>query len=156
MARLLLVRHAKSDWDAGASDRRRPLNSRGRRQAPATGEWIAEHVDGIDLAVVSVATRAQQTWELVGAPLDVARRIDSEQAYTFDGQELLDVVLALPEDASTVVIVGHNPAMEELVSLVTGEYARMVTSAVAVIDLPDWDSAASGDGTLVFAGRPSS
>ena len=152
---LILLRHAKSDWSAGLPDRRRPLNSRGRRQAPATGEWLAGEFDEVDLAVVSVATRAQMTWRLVSAELDpLPEVIDAEAAYTFDGQELLDIVEDLPESVSTVVLVGHNPALEELMEIATGRVVPMPTSAVAVLRFHQWADIGAGAGTVVAAGRP--
>ena len=155
MVRLILIRHAKSDWSVGAPDARRPLNARGRRQAPATGVWIGSRFDELDLAVVSVATRAQQTWELASAHLDPVPDVtNSEAAYTFDGDDLADVVAGLPESAATVVLVGHNPALEELIELATGTSVTMPTSAVAVLELDSWTAVAEGDGTVVAAGRP--
>lgn len=155
MARLILIRHAKSDWSAGAPDRLRPLSDRGRRQAPATGEWVAAQFDEVDLAVVSVAARAQQTWELVAAELDpLATVIDSEDAYTFDGADLADLVEAFPESAEAAILVGHNPALEELVQLATGRYAHLPTAAVAVLDLAGWAAVAGGTGAVLAAGRP--
>ena len=66
---LVVIRHAKSDWDVDAADRDRPLAKRGRRQAPPTGRWLAAQDLALDLAVVSPAARARQTWELVAAQL---------------------------------------------------------------------------------------
>lgn len=155
MTQLILIRHAKSDWSAGADDRHRPLNPRGTHQAPATGEWVAAQFDELDLAVVSVATRAQQTWELVAAHLDpLPEVIDSEEAYTFDGDDLADVVAALPSSVETVILVGHNPALEELIGLATRSSVPMPTSAVAVLELDGWETVADGTGTVVTAGRP--
>ena len=123
--RLILIRHAKSDWNAGVSDRDRPLNGRGRSQAPETGEWLAGRFGDVDLAVVSVAARARETWELVSRHLSAAEVCDAEDAYTFDGDDLADLVAGLPESASSVVLVGHNPAMEELIHLATGRFLPM-------------------------------
>lgn len=152
---LILVRHAKSDWGAGATDRERPLNDRGVRQAPATGEWAAGQFGEIDLAVVSVAERAQQTWRLVSQHLDPLPDVtDSEAAYTFDGEELADLVADLPDAASTVILVGHNPALEELIEMATGNFVPMPTSAVAVLRLNSWSGIGVGDGVVAAAGRP--
>lgn len=152
---LILVRHAKSDWGTAVADRHRPLADRGIRQAPHTGRWIAEHVDGVDLAVVSVATRARATWEKLAEHLDPAlRRTMSEKAYTFIGQDLADVVVDLPSAARTVILVGHNPALEELIEIATGTSVPMPTSAVAVLRLPSWRSVTDGTATVLAAGRP--
>ena len=67
---LILLRHAKSDWSGFEADHDRPLARRGRRQAPEAGRWLAGNVDRIDLAVVSTATRARTTWDLVAEELD--------------------------------------------------------------------------------------
>lgn len=152
---LVVVRHAKSDWDVPAGDRGRPLSARGRRQAPETGRWLARHLGQLDLAVVSVAARAQQTWELVAEqlPQPPAAR-EEEDAYTFSGDDLVDLVRDLPPDADRVALVGHNPAVEELVVRLTGEPVRMPTAALAVVALPAWD-AGPGLGRLRAAGRPS-
>ncbi|MDO5676211.1 MAG: histidine phosphatase family protein [Propionibacteriaceae bacterium] len=155
MATLILIRHAKSDWSAGVSDLARPLNSRGRRQAPATGDWVAGEFDEISLAVVSIATRAQQTWELVSAHLDpMPDVINSEAAYTFDGDDLAEIVAGLPTSAETVILVGHNPALEELIRMATGRWAEMPTSAVAVLEIDAWTNITDGAATLLAAGRP--
>ena len=65
---LILLRHAKSDWSGSAPDFDRPLAERGRAQAPLAGRWLANHVDRIDLAIVSPAERARETWELASVP----------------------------------------------------------------------------------------
>lgn len=149
---LIVVRHAKSDWSAPVADHDRPLAARGRRQAPDVGRWMAEHLDVPDLALVSTATRARQTWDLIAAQLPAPPPIRSEPgAYTYSGHELLDVLAGLPEDARTVVLVGHNPAVEELIEILTGQWARMPTSSLAVLTLPAWNART---GYLRAAGRP--
>ena len=132
------------------------MAARGRRQAPESGAWLAAHVP-IDRAVVSPAQRARSTWDLVAAEYGVAppATVDDD-AYTFDGHALLGIVRRLEDDDHTVAIVGHNPAMEELVHLLTGEWLPMPTACVAVIDLPGrWqDAARTGSATVVAHGRP--
>lgn len=157
MARtLVLVRHAKSDWSEPVSDRDRPLAKRGRKQAPAAGRWLAEHDIALDLALVSPARRAQQTWALVAEELgDAAPRVETvEDVYTFACEGLLDVIRALPEKVGGVAMVGHNPAMEEVVETLTGTWVAMPTAAIAVIELKSWKSAGPHAGSLVTAGRP--
>lgn len=153
---LILVRHGKSDWSGRHADVDRPLAARGRRQAPQTGRWLAGHVAGIDLAVTSPALRARSTWDLVAAELPRAPEVVvDERIYSWLGEDLLEVVRALPERARVVALVGHNPGLEELVGRLTGREARLPTSAVAVIALPGvWAGAGAGDATLETAGRP--
>lgn len=149
---LVVVRHAKSDWSVPVGDDERPLAPRGRRQAPEVGRWIAAHLDPLDLAVVSTATRARQTWELVAAELPTPPRTRAEPAaYTFSGHHLQELVSRLPADARTVALVVHNPAAEDLVEALTGRWVPLPTAALAVITLPAWDAEA---GHLQVAGRP--
>ena len=152
---LVLIRHAKSDWSANAPDLQRPLNGRGRRQAPESGRWLAKHLQPIELAVVSPAQRARSTWDLVSAELPEPPPITiDERAYTFDGRGLLPIIHGLNEELSTVALVGHNPAMEELASHVTGSWVTMPTSCIAVIGLSGpWSEAGPG-ATLLAHGRP--
>jgi phosphohistidine phosphatase len=153
---LILLRHAKSDWSGGEADIDRPLAQRGRRQAPEAGRWLAAHIDSIDLAVVSPANRARSTWDLASAELAVRppTRID-ERVYAASDDELLTVLRELPDDVATVVLVGHNPGIEDLASRLTGEWASMPTSALAVITLSgSWSSAGHHPAVLRAAGRP--
>ena len=153
---LILLRHAKSDWSGDETDIARPLASRGRRQAPDAGRWLAANLDRVDLAIVSPAKRARSTWSLVAAELDVhpRKRID-DRVYTASDQELLAVVRELPDDIETVVLVGHNPGIEDLASFLTGESVTMPTSALAVITLPGpWATAGRDSAVLQASGRP--
>jgi phosphohistidine phosphatase len=153
---LVLLRHAKSDWSGGEPDVRRPLAKRGRRQAPEAGRWLATNLGPVDLALVSPATRARRTWELARAELDVApeTRID-EQLYGATEEDLLDVVRRLDDHLTTVVLVGHNPGLEELATRLAGRWVSLVTSALAVLALPGpWSEAGARQATLRASGRP--
>ena len=155
---LILLRHAKSDWAGDEDDIDRPLAKRGVRQAPRAGRWLARSFDSIDLAVVSPANRARSTWEIASAELDEVPpvRID-DRAYAASASKLLGIVRDLADDALTVVLVGHNPGIEELASLLTGERVPMPTSAIAVIGLDgSWSAAGRSTGTLQASGRPPS
>lgn len=147
---LILMRHGKSDWSQPTTDRERPLNARGVRQAAEAGEWLEANAARLDLAVVSPAARAADAWQLASARLSCPPPVRvEEEAYTFDGLQLLGLVRSLG-DEEKVVLVGHNPACEELLELLTGEGAVMKTSALAVLELPSWRSS----GHLVAHGRP--
>jgi len=144
---LIVLRHAKSDWSGSERDHDRPLAKRGRRQAPEAGQWLAGHAGPIDLAVVSTAVRAQQTWALAAAELEVPPPIRSdERVYAVSGRALESVLDELPDELATVVLVGHNPGVEELVHRLTGEWVELPTSAIAVVDVTA--------GRVVAAGRP--
>lgn len=147
---LVVMRHGKSDWSVDVSDQDRPLTDRGRRQAAGAGRWLEEHGGAFDLALVSPAERAHAAWALAAAELSAPPPVRREpRAYTFDGLELMSLVRSLEEERR-VVLVGHNPACEELLVLLTGEQPQMRTSELAVVDLPDWRS----PGSLLAHGRP--
>jgi phosphohistidine phosphatase len=153
---LILLRHAKSDWSAGAADIARPLAGRGRRQAPEAGRWLNENVRGIDLALVSPAERARSTWHLVSAELDAPPRLALEdRLYAASGDALLAVVRELSDDLGTVALVGHNPGLEDLVVRLTGEWVRLPTSAIAVVGVRGgWATTGDTPATLRVSGRP--
>ena len=153
---LILLRHAKSDWSGDEPDVDRPLAERGRRQAPETGRWLNDHGPRPDLVLLSPAERARSTWHLVEAELDVPPRARTDdRLYAASVDDLLAVVRELSDDVGTVVLVGHNPGIEDLVSRLTGSEAAMKTSAVAVIDVPgSWAAAGERPATLRTSGRP--
>ena len=115
---LLLIRHAKSDWAAGAPDHERPLNDRGRREAPELGRRLAGLGLRPDLVVCSDATRAQQTWALAAAawpeppPLLVDPRL-----YDASRSEVLDVITGPPADVHVLACVGHEPTTSALATV---------------------------------------
>lgn len=157
MGTLVVIRHAKSDWSGNESDRERPLARRGQRQAPLSGQWLAESGLRLDRAVVSPATRARSTWDLVAAELaDPPPLLIEEDLYAFAAAPLLRVVRSFPETWRTVAMVGHNPGLEDLVEQLAGKYLAMPTSAVAVLELPGlWRTAGEGSSVRVLAyGRP--
>ena len=156
MGTLIVLRHGKSDWSRGEPDHLRPLARRGRRQVPEAGRWLADNVGAIDLAVVSPAERTRATWRLAGAELAVLPPVrEDDRVYAGTAHSLLDVLRELPSDVETVVLVGHNPGVEELVASLTGRQVPMPTSALAVIDLPGpWSTAGNTTGELRAQGRP--
>ena len=156
MTTLILLRHGKSDWSAGEPDHLRPLARRGRRQVPVAGRWLADNVGAIDLAVVSPAERTRETWRLAAAELAGPPPVrEDERVYAGSAQSLLGVVRELPAELATVVLVGHNPGLEDLVEHLTGRWLSMPTSALAVIDLSgSWTAADTGAAELRAQGRP--
>lgn len=134
---LILLRHAKSAWPDDTPDARRPLAGRGRRDAPAVGHWLREQAPPIDLVLCSTAARAAQTWDLVAAQLDPTPPVrHDERLYDAWADELLAVIRELPGTASTVVLVGHNPSLEDFLQLLTGAVELLKTSAIAVLTTP--------------------
>lgn len=153
---LILLRHAKSDWSGDEADIDRPLAKRGKRQAPEAGRWLRTNIDTIDRAIVSPARRARTTWALVSAELEATPRTEiDDRVYEATGDDLLTLVRGLPDDVGTVVLIGHNPSIEELTSRLAGELVPMPTSAIAVIVTSgSWATAGQGPTVLRAAGRP--
>jgi phosphohistidine phosphatase len=157
--KLILVRHAKSAWPDDVSDHDRPLAERGRRDAPAVGRWLAAHDDLPEVALVSSAVRAQETFALLNAEL--ARPIPlvvSEEVYGAGTGSLLDLVRALGEDLGSVMIIGHNPGIGMLAALLDERrsgHLDFKTSAIAIIDIGrHWTDADPGHGRLIAAAVP--
>jgi len=159
-ARLLLMRHAKSDYPVGVSDHDRPLNSRGQADAAAAAAWLAEQGTALlgdrPLVLVSSARRTQQTWQLAGAELGLPAMSEPRLFQASDHMylQILRDGLAL---ADTVLVIGHNPATESAARMLaatdsSAAYRAMLdkfpTSAIAVIDLPD-ASLTPGSGSLI-------
>jgi phosphohistidine phosphatase len=131
MVNLVILRHAKSAWPDGVPDLDRPLGERGLRDAPAAGRWLNQNVPTLDLAVVSPALRARQTWAHASAELDTPPEIREEPRMYFG--PLVNVVRDLPVEITTAIVVGHNPNLEGLTELLTGEPAEFKTSTIAVL-----------------------
>ncbi|MEZ5810086.1 MAG: histidine phosphatase family protein [Rhizobiaceae bacterium] len=119
---LFLLRHAKSSWDDPAlDDFDRPLAPRGLKAAPTMGREMASRGWVPDLALVSPAARAAQSWALVSAAFaDVPPTQFEENLYMATPQTMLGFVTGLDEAAEGIVLVGHNPGMEELALLLAG------------------------------------
>jgi phosphohistidine phosphatase len=113
--RLYLLRHAKSSWDDPAlDDHDRPLAPRGRKAAGRMARWIEEHELRPELAVCSTAVRARQTLELVLAALGEPEISYEEGLYHGWTDELLARIRALDDTTPSVLLVGHNPALQNL------------------------------------------
>ncbi len=147
MKRLLLLRHAKSAGkeDPTLTDHERPLAPRGERACAA----MAGHLAGteVDLVLCSTARRAVDTWEGVKGGVRAGEVRFEDELYTFDEEDLHERLAALGEGPDSVMVVGHNPALEMLIGDLTGEdVGKFPTAALAVI-APD-------DGELVSLTRP--
>ena len=155
--RLILTRHAKSDWsDEDLSDHDRPLNGRGRMAAAELGQWLASRDYLPDEVLCSDAARTRETWETVAAALPsapVPRLLpDLYEAGS-------DAVLALirATRGRTVLVIGHNPGLADLAARLVAEpphhadFARYPTAATLVVDfqVEAWEDAAPGQGSAM-------
>ncbi len=152
MKTLLLLRHAKSSWkETVLEDHDRPLNKRGRKDAPRMGRLLAELNLIPEYLVSSSAKRARKT----ATEVIEETRFRGESRFTFElyhaapGQ-LLNIVRELPSNYSRVLLIGHNPGLEEFLEHLTGNYTPLTTAALARVELPvqDWrqiDSSVKGE-----------
>lgn len=141
MVRLLLVRHATADWPDGVDDLERPVTGPGAAAARELGAYMAAHDLTPDAALVSVARRTRQTWEhLAGELPDAPTARFEEDAYAASARRLLQVVRERGGDAETVLVVGHNPGIHDLVAVLSADRERVPlsypTTTLAVLDLP--------------------
>ncbi|HEU4508152.1 MAG TPA: histidine phosphatase family protein [Pyrinomonadaceae bacterium] len=152
MKTLYLLRHAKSSWnDSSLRDFDRPLNERGKADAPVIGKHLASENLSHPLVICSPAVRTRETAELVltNANLHVEPRFD-DRIYEASLRDLLQVVSDLDDEKQTAILIGHNPGFEELLSFLTGETRPMPTCALAkvVFDVVSWKDIKANDGTL--------
>lgn len=159
MRRLILLRHAKSDRPPGVADLDRPLNPRGQRTAPRIGEYLAAEDLRPDAVVVSPSLRTRQTWEAVQAALKAPAPEIVEAIYEAPETALLSVVQATADSAASLLMIGHNPGLQDLALRLAGSGDRtgrkrltveFPTAAVAVIDFDteSWRSVIAGTGHL--------
>lgn len=139
MIQLVLARHAKSDWgDDDLDDHERPLNDRGRRDAPAMARTVMRAGVRPTALLSSTALRAEQTAQAFADAFEV-EVIRQAELYLASPDRLLDAARA--SGADEVMVVAHDPGMTALVSHLAGRAERMVTCAVAVFTWHDgaWD-----------------
>ncbi len=147
---LYVLRHAKSSWDdEHLSDFERPLNQRGKRASSFMGEFMHENNFLPKRIVSSPAVRAKKTIERVaaGAHFEVAIEYD-ERIYEASPMTLLNVIRETEDEVKSVLIIGHNPGLEGLISRITSDYKRMATATLAVIKInsPKWSELGTGAG----------
>jgi phosphohistidine phosphatase len=118
--RLILLRHAKSDWPPGVDDLDRPLADRGRRDAPPAGQELAA-IAVPDAVLCSPAQRTRQTWQLVSQALDPRPPVRFvPELYGASLEELIDVIRMIPHDVATALVLGHEPTMSSTASALAG------------------------------------
>ncbi len=143
MKTLTLIRHAKSSWDEeGLADKDRPLNDRGKRDAPKMGERLAARGVAADLILSSPAVRALTTAEIIAKAIGYKRKdiVVDERIYDSAPGTLLDIVQKLDDTHAHVMLFGHNPEFTELARLFSREIDEMSTCAVAefTFDVAHW------------------
>jgi phosphohistidine phosphatase len=158
MRALYLLRHAKSSWkDANLADFDRPLSGRGRKACEMVGEFLKDKEINFDLVVCSPAVRARQTIELVlrAAKMRPDLRFD-ERIYEATAARLLEVVSQLENESKAVLLVGHNPGMQELLALLTAQNEEYPTATLTKIAFKNlkWTELGSKKGSVEWIVRP--
>lgn len=145
MHRLMLLRHAKSDWsEPGTPDHDRPLNRRGQEAATKIGAYMARHKLVPDRVMCSTALRARETWEEVATGFkDHPLTVYEDRLYNAKSATILGLVQDTKERVHSLLLVGHNPGLQELASLLiaSGDLAhrerlreKLPTAGLVVID----------------------
>ena len=161
---LLILRHGKSDWSTGLEDFHRPLVGRGRKGARKMGAWL-RHLDLVpDVVISSPAARAKATAEAACKAMAFSPEgiVWDERIYEAPGTQLLAALADAPAKAKRVLLVGHNPGLEELIHLLVGDPPTipadgklMPTAALARLEIAgEWRDIGPSCGHLLSVTRP--
>ena len=137
MKKLILMRHAKSDWNhQNLSDHQRPLNSRGKRDAPRMGALLQQEGVEIDAIFCSTAHRTRETLALLLEEYTFEGEVRFvKELYEADLHDYLDLLAELPDDVESAMLIGHNPTMSSALEFFTDSFEPFKTAAIAYIEL---------------------
>jgi len=165
--RLYILRHAKSSWsDPALADFDRPLSDRGRQACAAMGDYMAAELPAPELVLCSPARRTRETWELVAARAGwTPAALYEEGLYAAAAASLWRRLRAVESPVARAMLVGHNPALQELALHMAGRgladvlerlERKLPTGALVEIgfELAGWDELAPGAGRLERFVRP--
>jgi phosphohistidine phosphatase len=155
---LLLMRHAKSSWaDDEIPDHDRPLNARGERDAPAMGALLRAQDLEPDAILSSTARRARDTAFALARALEWTPEITlTRELYLAEPNVILACIAKTPSAVDRLLVVGHNPGVEDLLDDLCHHHEHMPTAAIAklVFDVPEWTHVAQAAATLDQVWRP--
>jgi phosphohistidine phosphatase len=160
MKNLILIRHAKSSWDDPTlSDLERPLNKRGKRDAPVMGRLLKEKGLSPDLILASPAKRSLKTATKIAREIGYPKdQIEIREAIYLQGVEaLVELIRALDNHKDRVFLIGHNPDLTDLANRLTGaRIANVGTCGMVSIEFPhaSWREVSEGTGRLALFERP--
>lgn len=151
MKRLILMRHAKSDWNQGGlTDFERPLNKRGVKNTSNMGKWMAEHIEMPDLILCSAARRTQQTMQLLLLALDLSgtdtsqiEQVILEEMYLASNSTLKSIIKTQFHTNQSIMLIAHNPGMDGVLmhycpdAPLTTDRKLMTTANIAEIEFDD-------------------
>jgi phosphohistidine phosphatase len=155
---LLLVRHGKSDWgNLDLKDFDRPLNKRGKENAPEMAERLVNKGFKFDLIVSSPAKRAKSTAKFFAEAYTVDHIQFEESIYEASSNTLLKVINGFNDGAKTVIMFGHNPGLTDLANELTeADIYNIPTAGMVLISFPfdSWEIVSKGTGEMVFFDYP--
>lgn len=158
MKRLILMRHAKSDWDASyGADHERPLNQRGVAAAAVMGRVLAAADQVPDRIVSSSAVRARTTVQLASEAADWEVDIEiREELYGASVGDVIDVIQDVGGNAQRLLVVGHEPTTSQTVLALSGGRVRVATATAVALDFApdDWSRIEPGGGTIAYVLGP--
>lgn len=164
MRELLILRHGKSDSPAGLDDFERPLKKRGKEAATRVGQWLRDRDLVPQLVISSPAARAIATARQVCETMDLGTTEIEENSnlYLASLKTLIGILRAMPPDAQRVMIVGHNPGLEELLASLADtqvssfdDTGRMPTAALALLQMRNpWADTAPDTASIIKLIRP--
>lgn len=153
MKTLLILRHAKSSWKhPELSDHDRPLNKRGKHDAPVMGRQLKEKRLVPDLIISSTAVRAKDTALVIADVVGYTKEIVFlSSLYAASPDAYIQAISHVAGDYSTILVVGHNPGLEELIEVLTGDMHELSTCALAIIEMPieKWSTLNRRQGKLI-------
>lgn len=156
--RLALMRHAKSAWNTDApTDHARPLNKRGRRDAPRMGAWLVAQGWAPDLVVLSDSARTRETWALLAPTLPFPPAVHETRSLYHAGlAELRAHAAQWAPHIRTVLAIGHNPGWEDAQGRLSGRWEPMTTANIALLEGAGdtWRASLDGAWRQVAFARP--
>lgn len=158
MRHLLIMRHAKSSWDSpDLADFERPLNTRGLQAAPFMGNFIYKNELHPDLIISSPAKRAKQTAILVKETAKIKTKIEfEEKIYEASPTTLMYIASEISDKYDSILLVGHNPGIEGVIRILTGEIQPMPTASIVKIclNISNWNEITANCGQLELIMHP--
>jgi phosphohistidine phosphatase len=156
MKKLLLIRHAKAEKDTSVKDFDRPLKYIGMQDAGFMADRIKDHSLIPQLIITSSALRTKTTAEIFTDHLGLPQPQTNKTIYEASEKTLLKVINGLPDEHNFIALVGHNPAIAQILYYLTGEVREVHTCTVALIDfdIDDWTSVSKNLGKLAYYSSP--
>jgi phosphohistidine phosphatase len=158
---LLLIRHAKSDWgNADLRDFDRPLNKRGKANAPEMANRLVKLKIVPDLIVSSPALRAFTTAKLFAAAWEIPENAIQKESSIYEANvsALINVINGLDNQFDRIALFGHNPGFTDLANYLNGHIANMPTCSVVLFEFPfdDWSMVSANTGEVLLFDYPKS